>query len=228
MTKPTITDLLPEKSIVDSRVGLASGNNIDKRGVVYHVITTSWRKKKLFDVDLAKYRQSLLCELCAKRGIVILFSATLPTHTHEVFISPAWEILSNVIRILNSNVAKYARKHLFEKLEGWRSVFGPDPAYVMVDSLDYLFFLGKYVYENQQRLREEGKTVPDSCFWMFEKNYFPEPYKAEIYLKLFDMSPSDLYSIYKNKSSTEVWHLSRQLFGDWTKEDNNRLFRKEQ
>jgi hypothetical protein len=136
--------------------------------------------------------------------------------------------IHNVIRILNSNVAKYARKHLSEKLEGWRSVFGPDPAYVMVDSLDYLFFLGKYVYENQQRLREEGKTVPDSCFWMFEKNYFPEPYKAEIYLKLFDMSPSDLYSIYKNKSSTEVWHLSRQLFGDWTKEDNNRLFRKEQ
>jgi len=224
MTKLTLADLFSEESIVDRRVGMASGKNIDKSGVVYHVITTSWRKKRLFDMDLAKYRQNLLCELCAKRGITIMFSATLSTHTHEVFITPDWEILSNVIRILNSNVAKYAKKHLGEKLEGWRSIFSPDPAYVLVDSLDYLFFLGKYVYENQQRLKEEGKPVPDSCFWMFEKNYFPEPYKADIYQKLFGMSPADLFSIYKNKTSAEVRLLSKQLFRDWTTEDNRRLF----
>ena len=178
-------------------------------------------------MDLAKYRQNLLCELCAKRGITILFSATLPTHTHEVFITPDWELLSDVIRILNCNVAKYARNHLAEKLEDWRRVFGPDPAYVLVDSMDYLFYLGKYVYDNQQRLKEEGKSVPDSCFWMFEKNYFPDPYKSDIYQKLFGMDPADLYSIYKNKTTKEVWLLSMQLFGDWTEEDNRRLFHKE-
>ena len=224
MSKIVLTDLLAEESTVERRVGMASANNIGKSGVVYHVITTLWRKKRLFDMDLAKYRQNLLCELCAKRGITILFSATLPTHTHEVFITPSWEILSSMIRTLNSNVAKYARNHMQEKLDGWSRVFAPDPAYVLVDSMDYLFFLGKYVFDNQQRLKEEGKSVPDSCFWMFEKNYFPEPYKADIYQKLFGMSPADLYSIYKNKTSAEVRLLSKQLFGDWTAEDNRRLF----
>lgn len=224
MPKIEFADLLSEESSVECRVGMASTNNIDKSGVVYHVITTSWRKKRLFDMDLAKYRQNLLCELCAKRGITILFSATLPTHTHEVFITPSWEILSGMIRTLNSNVAKYARNHMPERLDGWGSVFAPDPAYVLVDSMDYLFFLGKYVFDNQQRLKEEGKSVPDSCFWMFEKNYFPEPYRADIYQKLFGMSPADLYSIYKNKTSAEVRLLSKQLFRDWTAEDNRHLF----
>lgn len=227
MSKIVLTDLLTEESTVDSKVGMASANNIDKSGVVYHVITSSWRKKRLFDMDLAKYRQNLLWELCAKNGIIILFSATLPTHTHEVFITPSWERLSKVIRILNSNVAKFAKKHLAEKLVGWSRVFAPDPAYVLVDSMEYLFFLGKYVFDNQQRLKEEGKSVPDSCFWMFEKNYFPEPYRADIYQKLFCMSPADLISIYKIKSSSEVWHLSKKLFGDWTAEDKRRLFYKE-
>lgn len=227
MSKITLADLFTEESTVDLRVGMASGNNIDKTGIAYHVITTAWRKKRLFDMDLAKYRQNLLCELCAKMGITILFSATLPTHTHEVFITPSWKILSNMIRILNSNVAKYAKKHMAEKLEGWSSVFGPDPAYVLVDSMDYLFFLGKYVYENQQRLKEEGKSVPDSCFWMFEKNYFPSPYRADIYQKLFGISPVDLYSIYKSKTSREVWLLSKKMFGDWTVEDNRKLFFRE-
>ena len=227
MSKITLTDLFTEESGVDRRVGLASANNINKNGVVYHVITSSWRKKRLFDMELAKYRQNLLCELCEKRSITILFSATLPTHTHEVFITPGWELLSNTIRILNSNVAKYAKNHLSEKLEGWGSIFSPDPAYVLVDSMDYLFFLGKYVYENQQRLKDDGKSVPDSCFWMFEKNYFPSPYKADIYQKLFGTSPADLYSIYKSKTSKEVMLLSKQLFGDWTAEDNRKLFMKE-
>jgi len=93
--------------------------------------------------------------------------------------------------------------------------------------MDYLFFLGKYVYENQQRLKEEGKSVPDSCFWMFEKNYFPSPYRADIYQKLFGISPVDLYSIYKSKTSREVLLLSKQMFGDWTVEDNRKLFFRE-
>ena len=66
MSKITLADLFTEESTVDLRVGMASGNNIDKTGIAYHVITTAWRKKRLFDMDLAKYLQNLLCELCAK------------------------------------------------------------------------------------------------------------------------------------------------------------------
>ena len=217
-------DLIPERFDGERKVGMASRRNIEKNGLFYHVITTSWRKKRLFDKDLAKYRQDLLCELCSEKGITILFSATLPTHTHEVFITPSWELLSRVIKTLNSNVAKYTRRHLKDKIEKTDRVFSDDPVYVMVDSIDYLMFLGMYIFGNQQRLRDEGKSVPDSCFWMFEKGYFPEPYNAEIYKKLFGMSYAELLQLYKTKTAKEVWLLSKQCFSHWTTEDNRRLF----
>lgn len=224
MTIISKEDLFPERIEKENRVGMGSKRNIDKNGLVYHVITTSWRKKRLFDKDLAKYRQDLLCELCSKNGITILFSATMPTHTHEVFITPSWELLSKVIRTLNSNVAKYAKRHLSEKIEERGRVFSDDPAYVLVDSIDYLMYLGMYIFCNQQHLKNDGKSVPDSCFWMFEKGYFPEPYNAEIYQKLFGMNASEILALYKAKTAKEVWRFARERFSEWTEEDNRRLF----
>ena len=224
MTKMRKEDLFKERHVEEKKVGMSSRRNIDKSGFVYHVITTSWRKKWLFDKELAKYRQDLLCELCSKRGITILFSATMPTHTHEVFITPSWEILSAMMRTLNSNVAKYAKRHLVERVEDRARVFSDDPAYVMVDSINYLMYLGMYIFCNQQYLKDEGKSVPDSCFWMFEKGYFPEPYNAEIYQKLFGMNASELLSLYKTKTAKEVWQFAKERFNDWTEEDNKNLF----
>ena len=224
MAKLSKEDLFMERIGEENKVGMSSRRNIDKNGLVYHVITTSWRKKRLFDKDLAKYRQELLCELCSKKGIAILFSATMPTHTHEVFITPSWEVLSSVMRTLNSNVAKYARRHLSEKIEERARVFSDDPAYVMVDSINYLMYLGMYIFCNQQHLKDEGKSVPDSCFWMFEKGYFPEPYNAELYLKLFGMNATELLALYKTKTAKEVWKFAKERFIEWTEEDNRRLF----
>ena len=219
----TLDDLLkvcPE----ESRIGTSSAGNIDKTGVVYHVITTSWRKKWLFDAELASYRQDLLCELCLKRGITILFSATMPTHTHEVFITPSWEDLSAVMRTLNSNIAKYVKRHMPDRMKGRRSIFSPDPVYIMVTDIEFLFYLGKYIFGNCQHLKDEGKNVPDSCFWMFEKGYFPEPYNAAAYTTLFDISPTDLLELYRTKTNSEIRTLAAIKFASWTKSDNAALF----
>ena len=222
MTKLEKSELFQKGLDRETKVGMGSKGNIDKNGLFYHVITTSWRKKRLFDKELAKYRQDLLCELCAKKGITILYSATMPTHTHEVFITPCWEDLSSVIKALNSNIAKYVRRYM-TKSEGKIRVFSDDPAYVLVDSIDYLLYLGNYIFWNQQRLKDEGKSVPDSCFWMFEKGYFPEPYNAEIYQKLFGLSSAELLALYKTHTPAEMWQYAKQRFSDWTAEDNRRL-----
>lgn len=207
-------------------VGTARKGNIMKNGLFYHVITTSWRRRRLFDAELASYRKDLLHELCIRYGITILFSVTMPTHTHDVFITPDWKILSHVIAILNSNVAKYARRYLQDRMKGRKLVFSEDPAYVMVTDMPHLFYLGKYTYGNYSYLRSEGKTVPDSCFWMFEKGYFAEPYNGKLYPMLFGMEAPDLLGFYKAHTEAEVMSYAREAFMDWTDADNARLFLK--
>ena len=225
MKNLSIEQLLKEKpAIEESHVGLASRNNIRKEGTVYHVIITSWRKKRLFDAELAQYRKDLLHEECINHGVSILFSVTMPTHTHDVFITPDWETLSHVIKMVNSNVAKFVRRHMPDKIKNRRYVFSSDPAYVMVENINQLFFLGKYVYNNYSYQKSEGKQVPDSCFWMFEKNYFSEPYDSKLYQKLFRMEPKSLLEFYATHTDADVKEFAGIAFNDWTDEDNRRVF----
>ena len=93
----------------------SSKRAIEKDGHCYHVITQSWCKEKIFSVEAATYRHNLLCRLCLQEGIVILFSVAMPTHTHEVFLTPDWAVLSKVIRILNVQVSRFIRNELIEK-----------------------------------------------------------------------------------------------------------------
>ena len=205
-------------------VGTARKGNIMKNGLFYHVITTSWRKRRLYDTELASYRKDLLHELCIRCGITILFSVTMPTHTHDVFITPDWETLSHVITILNSNVAKHVRRYMPDRVKGRKLVFSEDPAYVMVSDMPHLFYLGKYTYGNYLYLRSEGKPVPDSCFWMFEKGYFAEPYNGKLYPRLFGMDAPDLLEFYKAHTESEIMTYARDAFMDWTDADNASLF----
>ncbi len=224
MVKITRSELLGSRPGEDFRIGVASKSTVRKNGTVYHVITTSWRKKWLFDSTLAAYRKDLLHELCIKRGITILFSASMPTHTHDVFITPDWETLSGVMKTLDSAVAKYVRRHFPERIKGRNLVFSKDPVYIMVEDIRHLFFLGKYIHGNCQYLKDEGKPVPDSCFWMFRKNYLAPPYNERIYSPLFGMSAPELIEFYESHSDAEVRRFANEKYKDWTKEDNDNLF----
>ena len=227
---------LPKPQILSKRT-------IEKDGHCYHVITQSWCKEKIFSVEAATYRHNLLCRLCIQEGIVILFSVTMPTHTHEVFLTPEWKALSKVIRILNVQVSRFIRNEIVEKAV-WRAkeegkrinedflrekesrhrIFDNRPNYIAVRDIVYLMFLGKYIFENPVYLKTEGKTVPFSCFWMFEKNYFKAPYDEIIYQKLFGMTAPELFRLYSTKDKKEVKAFAQERFKDWAKEDNDRLF----
>jgi len=224
MAKLTSNDILSMQTTGFEPVGTARNGNIMKNGTFYHVITTSWRKRRLFDPELALYRKDLFHELCIKCGITILFSVTMPTHTHDVVITPDWETLSHVVMILDSNVAKHVRKYMPDRVKGRKLVFSEDPAYVMISDMAHLFYLGKYTYGNYLYLRREGKAVPDSCFWMFEKGYFSEPYNGKLYPKLFGLEAPELLEFYKAHTDAEVLSYAREAFLDWTDADNAGLF----
>jgi len=227
MNGPTISDLLRKQDeYANSNIGTALKKNIDKAGFCYHVITQSWDKKTIFNREVASYRQNLLCRLCTDRGIAILFSVTMPNHTHEVFLTPAWKTLSAMVTTLNGNVSKYIRMHDKEdgRLRNRRRIFDYCPKYVIVKDLAYLLYLGKYIYDNPAYLKAEGRAVPDSCYWMFEKGHFVVPYDERIYAQLFGLTYVQLLELYSTNTKTDVLEYAKRLYAGWSAEDNARLF----
>ncbi len=227
MPRIEINDLLRKSERPLGKIGISRHGTIEKNCFVYHTITNTWSKRNLFFFDVSKYRHDLLCKLCEKQGVTILFQATMGNHSHEVFLTPDWDTLAAVIRVLNLNVSKYIRKHYADKVKTCNRIFDEDVAYIAVKEISYLFYLGKYIFDNPSYLVEEGQRAPFSCFWMFEKNHFVAGYDAGIYVKLFGLEPPEIFRIYSSMTKKEVLEYSNTRFADWTEEDNRNLFIRE-
>ena len=213
-----------DDNAVVGRAGRASRGNIDKTGYFYHVITKSFDGGPVFQQETGEYRHTLLCSLCEQRGITILFSVTMPNHTHDVLLVPDWETLMDAFMVLDRTVVRMIRRKNPKKYRGGVRVLRRYPVYVAVKDIVTLFYEGKYVFDNPAHLRRDGKFVPHSCFWMFEKNYFPSPYDESVYSKLFGMSARELYGIYSTMTAPQVLDFARRRFCNWTPEMNNALF----
>ncbi len=193
-------------------VGRASSGNIDKNAHVYHVVTKSNDGGTIFHREAGDYRHTLLCKLCEEKGITIIFSVTMPNHTHDVFLTPDWKLLALVLKNLDMNLTKFLRKRNPGRFKPGLRILRRYPVYIPVKSIAALFYLGKYVYDNPAYLRAEGKYIPHSCFWMFEKEYFPEPYDGSIYKKLFNLSPHELLEKYSGMTAKEARDYAAKTF----------------
>ena len=201
--------------------GSSAEGNIDKTGYFYHVISQSWRKETIFYPDIAKYRHDLLCKLCSDKGVTILFSVTMPNHTHDVLMGPSWDVISEIIRILNSLVSRFIRHKYPEK----KTVFRKCPVYVIIKDITILFYLGKYAYDNPSVLTENDRGAPHSCFKAFETGKLQEPaYDKKIYTKLFGLTPQEIVNIYKTMTKEQVMEYAKKRFADWTEKQNQELF----
>ena len=221
----TICDLIRTDDLYPG-LNEALPENRDRAGNCYHVITQAWAKETIFYVDVAQYRHNLLCQLCSDRGIVIVFSATNPNHTHEVFIVPDWKILASVMRLLNTNVSKYIRRQYPNKVKNGKKLFKEDITYIGVRDITHLFYLGKYIHDNPMYLKAAGKPIPFSCFFMFESGHLKEPYREDVYMELFGLTYQEVYRIYSTMSKQDVKQYAQRRFADWTKEMNDRFFSK--
>ena len=211
----------PRHDIFEEKIGRATSRNIDKTGVFYHVITkTANGENHFLSRGFGDYRHNLLCRLCEERGITVVFSLTMPNHTHDVFLTPAWEALSEVMRILNTNVSKYLRSKEKEKLAKNRYVLRRCPVYIPVRESAYLFTLGKYIFDNPAFLREENKFVPYDCFWMFRTGHFMDAYDEKLYKKVLGLDPQQIHEMYSSMTKKEIISFSRKAFP----EGSNRRF----
>ncbi len=221
----SICDLIKDDELYPE-LNEALPENRDRNGTCYHVITQAWAKETIFYADVAQYRHNLLCEMCADRRIVIVFSAANPNHTHDVFIVQDWKKLASVMRVLNTNVSKYIRRQYPNKVKNGKKLFKEDIAYIRVRDIVHLFYLGKYIHDNPLYLKAAGKPIPFSCFFMFENGYLKEPYREDVYKELFGLTFQEVYRIYSTKSKQEVLKYAQERFSGWTREMNERFFSK--
>ncbi|MBR0521378.1 MAG: transposase [Spirochaetales bacterium] len=216
----------PKDASVYERIGRASAGNIDKTGCFYHVITKSNDGATIFHTEAGSYRHNLLCRLCEERGITILFSVTMPNHTHDVFLTPRWELLAEVLKNLHMNLTKFLRRKNPKRYKEGIRILRRYPTYIAVRSIVALFYLGKYIYDNPEHLRKDGKYTPNDCFWMFEKEYFPEAYDITIYKRLFNLTPKEILDVYSRLSADQVMDYARKKFAGWTEAQTKAVFYK--
>ena len=212
MDEPIFESLLQSPKHGETRVGRASAGNIEKDAHVYHVITKSNDGGGIFHKEAGDYRHTLLCKLCDEMGITILFSVTMPNHTHDVFLTPDWELLPEVMKNLNMNITKFLRKRNPNKYKSGLRILRRYPVYVPIRTIADLFYVGKYVYDNPAHLRAEGKYIPHSCFWMFDKNYFPGGYDGSIYMKLFNLTPPEILEKYIGMTAGQIREYADKTF----------------
>ena len=212
MEESAFKSLLKSPKHGDNRVGRASTGNIEKDAHVYHVITKSNDGGGIFYREAGDYRHTLMCRLCDEMGVTILFSVTMPNHTHDVFLTPDWELLTKVMKILNTNITKFLRKRNPGKYKSGLRIMCRYPAYVPIRTVADLFYVGKYVYDNPAHLRAEGKYIPHTCFWMFAKDYFPAGYDGSVYRKLFNLSPPEILEKYAGMTAGQVREYADMTF----------------
>jgi len=212
----------------ENKVGRASLKNIDKTACFYHVVTKSFTGSTIFYRDVANYRANLLCQQCNDKGIKIIFSVTMNNHTHDVFLTPSWEALVEVLRVVNRNVSLMLRKKYPERFPKNRKVLRRYPAYIPVRDIVQLFCLGKYIYDNPSYLPNGIDDAPYSCFWMFKNGHFVAGYDESIYEKLFGLKPSEIEETYRTMDSRAVSKFAIHSFDNWTQEQTRLVFYKKE
>ena len=221
-----INDLFKDEVESKKTVGKAVWGNIDKSAYFYHVVTKSWNGDRIFNREVAEYRHNLLCKLCGDKGVTMLFSVTMPNHTHDIVMTPDWAVLSEVIRLLNTHVSPVVKRNYPERFRRGRPVFNSSPAYMALHDPIALLCTGKYVYDNPAYLREENRNAPHSCFWMFNRGYLASPYDEKVLQKIFGLSARDVFTLFSTNDSATVRDFAIRHYSDWPEEKIRALFYK--
>lgn len=197
----------------------------DKNGRIYHATQRAAGKEFIFDKEIGKYRHNLLCRICARFNVKIIFSVVMSNHTHDVLMAKNVEEISKVLRLVNSAVSHKVREQNPRKYTNGKRVFESRPYLRAIKDIVSLTTVGKYDYDNVKHVLERGEFVPYDCFWALKRGIVVKPYDKELYTALFGMSEKELCDFYESNDSQMVAKLARERFKDWTKLDNDHFFK---
>ena len=198
---------------------------IDKNGRFYHVVQRASNRENIYDNETAKYRANLMARICSMYNVTILFSVVMSNHTHDILMAERWELIAQVIKEVNSAVARRIRKKDSQRYTNGRRIFEEAPYYRAIHDIIALMVVSKYVYDNAKDMEDKGKYVPYSCFWHMRNGRLPKPYRKELYPLLFGMNELELCSFFDAHSISEIREIACELFKTWTKHDNDSFFK---
>ena len=198
---------------------------VDRNGRFYHATQRVSNKEFIFDKELGQYRHNMLCRICSLRNVKIIFSVTMSNHTHDVLVAEKWMDIVDALRLVNTAVAHRVRKKSPTKYRNGRTVFESSPHYRVIKDIVELTTVGKYDYDNVRNVLDKGEFVPYDCFWFLERGIECKPYDKDIYPLLFGMTEKELCAFYRDNDYKAVYNAAKALFKDWTKADNDRLFK---
>lgn len=213
--------------IDDSQEEMSWRKTTDKNGRFFHLTQRAANRDFIFDKEVGQYRHNILCRICARLNVKIIFSVTMSNHTHDVLVSDDVKNISKAVRLVNAAVSRKLRKKYPTKYKNGRKVFEARPYFRTIKSIVDLTVVGKYVFDNAKGILDKGEFVPYDCFWMFEKGMVSRPYDKKIYPLLFGMTEKELCAFFKNNDSKAVCRIANERFRSWTKEDNDKLFKKD-
>lgn len=216
-------DEILDPSTMDERIPWH--RKVDKNGRFYHATQRAANKEFIFDKELGQYRHNTLCRICTRLNVKILFSVVMSNHTHDVLIANDWADISNALRLVNTSVCHKLRKRYPSKYRNGRKVFESSPHYRVIKGIVDLTTVGKYDYDNVKKVTSKGEFVPYDCFWMLERGVTMKPYDKDVYPKLFGMTEKELCCFYESKNPNEVFKAAKEMFKNWTKQDNDKLFK---
>ncbi len=197
----------------------------DKNGRIYHATQRAAGKEFIFDKEVGKYRHNILCRICARFNVKIIFSVVMGNHTHDVLMAENVDTISKVLRLVNSAVSHKIREQNPHKYINGKRVFESRPFLRAIKDIVSLTTVGKYDYDNVKHVLGKGEFVPYDCFWAFKKGIVVKPYDKDLYPALFGMSEKELCDFYEANDAQVVAKLAKERFKDWTKLDNDRFFK---
>lgn len=215
-------DLLIEDVGAD---GVGRIRKIDKNGRFYHVVQRAANRDNIYDKEIANYRENRLCKICAMYNVVIVFSVVMTNHTHDVLMAENWELIAQVLKLVNSAVARKVRKRNSKKYAYGRNVFEETPFYRAIHDVIALMVVGKYVFDNANSVELKGGFVPYSCFSFLKKGYVIKPYNKNLYPMIFGLSELELCTLYAQNDLAQIQEIAKSRFKNWTQHDNDLLFK---
>lgn len=208
------------------KAGRSDNGRIDKNGRIYHMVQRGRNRENIYDEKSARYRHDLLCRECSKYGVGILFSVSMPNHTHDLLYAENWDTVSRVVQIVNTQVSRFIRKANPKRFKNDRRVFDERPVYVVVKNMKQIGITGKYIYENAAEFERQGKFVPFSCFFGMRNNYVPTPpYRKDLYEFIYGMELQQMCSFFEENSILDVGRHVEQRFASWTQSDLDTFFK---
>ncbi len=201
-----------ERAENTDKISTFKKGNIDFSCYFQHVIQRAYLDKELLVGDIAWYYHDQIVGHFKTYGVLPICQVVMPSHIHELYYCNNVTDISRLRSVACRNATVFAKK--IQKENGYRKIiprlFEPQPGYVAVKDSRQLLTVLKYIRDNDQYLKEQGRKAPSSSFEKWENGNFFKPFALEGLEPILGMSLDELKQLIQ-KDKADVLAVAKTL-----------------